>query len=88
MSATRISTSHSAVKVLLAVVGLAILAAGTGCDVYGLGGYSPLGLIGDTLGYRNDVMDWSAQAWSDVILYDDYIPYDTWDAYDMTYPWY
>ena len=81
----------TAVKAILVVCGLFVAATSFGCDMYGLGSFGlfdPSYLIGSTDAYRNDVMDWSAQAWSDVILYDDYIPYDVWDANDLTYPYY
>ena len=81
----------AAMKAILVVCGLFVAAASLGCDLYGLGSvgwYDPSYLIGGSNAYAHDVMDWSAQAWSDVILYDDYIPYDVWDANDLTYPYY
>lgn len=90
MNASINNPNRAVAKVLFAVAALTLLVAGTGCDVYGLGsglgGFDPSGMIGGSIDYAHDVMDWSAQSWSDVILYDDYIPYSTWDAYDLTYP--
>ncbi len=88
MNANNTNPNNVARTACFALIGLALLVIAAGCDTYGFGygGYDAYGLFSDSLAYRNDVMDWSAQSWSDVILYDDYIPYSTWDAYDLTYP--
>jgi len=84
-----IHTNNAVKKAIFALVGLAILAAGTGCDSLGLGNllgydlgglgfggygfpdttyYDPYYDIQSVIDYRQDVMDWSADAWSDYIL--------------------
>jgi hypothetical protein len=88
MFATNNNLKNAAVKAILVVCGLFVVAGSFGCDTYGgyYGGFDPSYLIAGSNDYAHDVMDWSAQSWSDVILYDDYIPYSTWDANDLTYP--
>jgi len=93
MFASNSNLKTAVVKAILVACGLFVAIGSFGCDTYGLGAglgsyFDASGLIGDTLDYRHDVMDWSAQSWSDVILGNDYVSYDTWDTYDMTYPWY
>lgn len=89
MFASNNNLKSAVVKAILVVYGLFVAAGSFGCDTYGLGGYGgfdPSYLIAGSNAYAHDVMDWSAQSWSDVILYDDYSSYDTWVEDGLTYP--
>lgn len=73
----------TAAKVLMVLAGVLCLAAASGCDMLGLspyvgtgywgndypdwGLYDPYNDIQSVIDYRQDVMDWSANAWDEYI---------------------
>lgn len=65
------SNNHQTVRslVLAALLGLGFLSTftATGCDTSGYSYYDPTDIIQSVIDYRQDVMDWSVDAWDDYI---------------------
>ncbi len=81
----RNTRTHRAIKALFTT--LTMLSGGS-LFQYGCGGgaglYDPYWDIQSSIGYRQDVMDWSNYAWGSYMRDEDYLGYDAW--YDAGSP--